>query len=88
MFDTPDNMDRAAWAATAIEAFVGECRMDGEDDQTKAKDLITNLCHFLRLNVGMTAEEAATVAHNAINMFEQEVAEDPDDNDAEDETSE
>jgi hypothetical protein len=73
-----DNMERAGWAATAIDAFTTECRMDGEDDQTKAKDLITNLCHFLRLNVGMTAEEAASVATAAINMFEQEVAEDED----------
>lgn len=74
-----DNMDRAGWAATAIEAFTTECRMDGEADETKAKDLITNLCHFLRLNVGMTAEEAASVATAAINMFEQEVEEDDDD---------
>jgi hypothetical protein len=79
-----DNMDRVGWAATAIEAFTTECRMDGEDDQTKAKDLITNLCHFLRLSVGMTAEEAASVATAAINMFEQEVAEDEDGTDDED----
>lgn len=72
------NADRAAWAATAIEAFTAECRMDGEDNQTKAKDLATNLVHFLRLECGLSLEEAGNVISNAVAMAEVEVAEDED----------
>ena len=73
------NEDRAAWAATAIEAFTAECRMDGEDNQTKAKDLATNLVHYLRLECGLSLEEAGNVIHNAVGMAEQEAEEDGDD---------
>lgn len=75
---TPDNSDRSAWAATAIDAFTSVCRMDGEDNQTKAKDLATNLVHYLRLECGLSFEEASTVIHNAVNMAEQETEEDED----------
>lgn len=33
------NEDRAARVATAIEAIASECRMDGEDNHTRAKYL-------------------------------------------------
>lgn len=72
------NADRSAWAAEAIDAFTSVCRMDGEDNQTKAKDLATNLVHYLRLECGLSFEEASTVIHNAVNMAEQETEEDGD----------
>lgn len=75
------NADRAAWAATAIDAFTVECRMDGEDNQTKAKDLATNLVHYLRIECGLSLEEAGNVIHNAVGMAEQEVDEDSDGDD-------
>jgi hypothetical protein len=75
------NADRAAWAATAIEAFTSECRMDGEDNQTKAKDLATNLVHYLRMECGLSLEEACNVIHNAVGMAEQETDEDGDGDD-------
>ncbi|MCF1470601.1 hypothetical protein FS763_01480 [Agrobacterium vitis] len=64
--------DRSALAATAIEAFTSVCRMDGEDNQTKAKDLATNLAHYLRLGCGLSFEETSNVIHNAVNMAELE----------------
>ena len=70
------NADRSAWAAEAIDAFTSVCRMDGEDNQTKAKDLATNLVHYLRLECGLSFEEASTVIHNAVHMAEQETEED------------
>lgn len=75
------NADRAAWAATAIDAFTSECRMDGEDNQTKAKDLATNLVHYLRLECGLSLEEAGNVIHNAVSMAEEEADEDSDGDD-------
>lgn len=76
--ETITNADRAAWAATAIDAFTSECRMDGEDNQSKAKDLATNLVHYLRIECGLSLEEASNVIHNAVNMAEQETEEDSD----------
>lgn len=73
---TITNSDRAAWAATAIEAFTSECRMDGEDNQTKAKDLVTNIVHFLRLECGLSFDEASNVIQNAVLLAEEEMLED------------
>ncbi|MCO5730114.1 hypothetical protein [Rhizobium sp. SSA_523] len=70
------NTDRSAWAAEAIDAFTAVCRMDGEDNQTKAKDLVTNLVHYLRMECGLSFEEASTVVQNAVTMAEQETEED------------
>lgn len=78
MFSDISNSDRASWAAAAIEAFTSVCRMDGEDDETKAKDLATNLVHFLRLNVGMSFEDAKRVMFAAVQMAEMETNEDED----------
>lgn len=75
------NADRAAWVATAIDAFTSECRMDGKDNQTKAKDLATNLVHYLRLECGLSFEEASNVIRDAVNMAEQETDEDGDEDD-------
>lgn len=75
MFDV-SNSDRAAWAAEAIDLFSMSTRMDSEDDETKAKDLITNIVHFLRLNCNMTFEEARGVVESALNMAETEINED------------
>lgn len=73
------NADRAAWAATAIDAFTLVCRMDGEDDQTRAKDLATNLVHYLRIECGMSFDEASVLMQNAVNMAHDETEEDNDD---------
>lgn len=70
------NADRAAWTANAIDAFTAECRMDGEDKQTKAKDLITNLVHYLRHECDMTRDEARSVVDGAVRMAEAELIED------------
>lgn len=67
------NADRAAWAANAIDTFAAECRMDGEDKQTKAKDLITNLVHYLRHECDMTHDEARNVVDGAVRMAEAEL---------------
>lgn len=72
------NGDRAAWAETAVEAFVSVCRMDGEDLETKSKDLVTDICHLLRLNCGLSEEQVEGILSNAFAMFETEVLEDSD----------
>ena len=71
----PTNHDRAAWAAIAIDAFTSVCRMDGEDNEAKAKDLATNLVHFLRLECGLSFGDAEGVMISAINMAETEMNE-------------
>lgn len=73
------NRDRAAWAAEAIDLFALTTRMDGEDEQTKAKDLATNIVHFLRLECGLSFEEAESVIMSAVNMARAEAEEDSDD---------
>ncbi|MGE1076289.1 hypothetical protein ACQJ22_27600, partial [Pseudomonas fragariae (ex Marin et al. 2024)] len=55
----------------------------GEDDQTRAKDLVANLVHYLRIECGLSLEEAGNVIHNAVNMAEQETEEDSDSADGE-----
>lgn len=77
------NRDRAAWAAEAIDLFALTTRMDGEDEQTKAKDLATNIVHFLRLECGLSFEEARGVMESAVNMAEAEMLEDSDDEESE-----
>lgn len=78
------NRDRAAWAAEAIDLFAMTTRMDGEDEQTKAKDLATNIVHFLRLECGLSFEEARGVMESAVNMAEMEMQEDSDNDDESD----
>lgn len=77
-----NNSDRAAWAAEAIDAFCAVAGGHDEDDETKAKDLITNIIHFLRLNCKMTFEEARGVVESALNMAETEMNEDSDGDDS------
>lgn len=58
MFQVPNNRDRAAWAREALAAFEPLAYFPGEggsfDDveplETRAKDLITNLLHLVRLD--------------------------------------
>ena len=73
------NSTRAQWAAEAIGVFASITNMHGEDEQTKAKDLVTDIVHFLRLTVGMTHEQAASVIQFAVDMAEMEMIEEPDD---------
>ncbi|EUB97272.1 hypothetical protein PMI07_000848 [Rhizobium sp. CF080] len=80
---TPDNADRASYAALAIDAFTLSHPMHGEDDQTKAKDLVTNVFHFLRLRCQLDADTARNVMQSAINMAEIEANEDSDGEDDE-----
>ena len=75
----PNNFDRARWAAEAIETFASVCRMDGEDDETKAKDLVSDIVHFLRLSCALSFEDAAGVIQSAVDMAEMETNEDSDD---------
>ena len=77
------NSDRASYAALAIDAFTVSHPMDGEDDQTKAKDLVTNVFHFLRLRCQLDANAARNAMQSAINMAEIEANEDSDGEDDE-----
>jgi len=77
MFGEITNETRASWAAEAIGLHAFACKSD-EDAQTNAKDLVTNVFHFLRLDVGLSADEARAVMEAAIDMAEIEMNEDED----------
>jgi len=83
MFGEITNEARASWAAEAITLHAFACKSD-EDEQTNAKDLVTNVFHFLRLHVGLSAEEAKGVIESAVLMAEIEMNEDPDSDNEED----
>ena len=70
---TPTNADRAEWAKQSLEVFDGG---DPDDVVTSIKDLITDLGHLLMEEGSLSVEEATGVVTAAIDMFEDEVAED------------
>ena len=63
------NSDRKKWAKVALEAFSKETHMQGEDNETKACDLIANLMHLL-------GPESFDAALNVARMhYEEEIEE-------------
>lgn len=63
-----NNRIRAAWAATAIEAFAKETRQDTSGDMEHDKpsvvgDLLANIRHYCDVH-GMAYAELDRVAHN------------------------
>lgn len=86
MSEEPQNIDRAMWAETALCAFDEVVRIGGgegiravndlyDPPADVAKDLITNLCHFLHLDERAgckSREEIKLMLDQAFNMFEME----------------
>lgn len=75
------NRWRASTATTAVECF-STTQGRGhfyEEDRVRAMDLISSLTHFLRLNCGLSFEEAKSVIAAAVDRGEVEMKEDPDD---------
>lgn len=70
---TVTNETRACWAEDALSAFFPV--EDGQDEQN-ARDLITDLGHYLMLRCGLNLEEARNAMGAATRMFEDEVEED------------
>ncbi len=74
------NSQRADMARPAIDAFWARnsSNRDAEEDVVKAKDLVTNIMHFLRIRCDLSFEEASDVCLSAIEMAETEMVEEPD----------
>lgn len=73
------NRDRANWALTGVRAYwIVKASNPAEDMQTKAKDLVGDIIHLLRLESDMDFNEAASVINSAIEMARVETLEDRD----------
>lgn len=81
------NLDRAMWAESALCAFDEQVRVDGighglravddlyDPPADVAKDLITDLCHFLNIDERagcMSPEDIKALVIGAFGMFETE----------------
>ena len=71
------NSDRADWASSAVTAFRKAHAADG-DLQTDVKDLISDLCHLLRLELGLKPRQVSNLVDNAVAMFKDETRSDED----------
>lgn len=75
MSSTISNSDRAAWAEEALDTYRA---MRGQDEPvTDVKDLVNDLLHHARLDLGLTNDECKVLLHNALLSMEEEQAEDP-----------
>jgi hypothetical protein len=75
----PTNVQRAEWAKAALAVFTAETysgdhpdTMDSGDLETAIADLICDLLHFARFHPRM---DATAIHSYALEMFEQEIAE-------------
>ncbi|WP_234625062.1 hypothetical protein RMS29_027395 (plasmid) [Agrobacterium rosae] len=71
---TPTNTDRAAWAGEAIATYRA---MRGSDEPvTDVKDLINDLLHYARLELGLSIDECEAISQNAYASMAEEMRED------------
>lgn len=71
---TPTNKNRAAWAEEALDAYRA---MRGKDEPvTDVKDLINDLLHHARLDLGLSIDECEALSQNAYLSMEEETRED------------
>ena len=79
MFDGIEtNAGRAGGAAAAIDTHTARKRLSGEAADARARDLITDVCHFLRLCAGLSAEDVEAAVSAALDAFLVEIETDVD----------
>lgn len=72
------NASRAGAAAAAIDTHTARKRLAGEAADTRARDLITDICHFLRLCANMSPAAVSEAVDAAVAAFHVEVETDAD----------
>lgn len=72
------NASRAGAAAAAIDTHTARKRLAGETAETRARDLITDVCHFMRLCADLTPEAVDEGVDAAVSAFHVEVETDAD----------
>ncbi len=71
---TLTNQDRAAWAEEALDTYRA---MRGKDEPiTDVKDLIQDLLHYARLDLGLHPKDCELMAQHAFSSMEEEAKED------------
>ncbi len=72
------NRRRAVYAAAALTVHGRQKDLIGESPKTRAKDLITDLCHYLRSTLGMSVDDVGETLDAACTAFNVEVQTDAD----------
>ena len=72
------NAGRAGAAAAAIDTHTALKRLSGEAAAVRARDLITDVCHFLRLCAGHSSDDVDAAVEAAVAVFHAEVETDAD----------
>ena len=74
----PTNYERAEFARLALDLFSLAVYGDpeGEDVQTRVKDLATDLCHLLQQDADLDPLEVGGVMDSAYQMYREEESED------------
>jgi hypothetical protein len=73
------NATRAEWANYALSSFREVSGGHGNSEEENARDLVSDVFHYLRIDCGLSPEEARGQVEMALRMAESEAEEDSDD---------